>query len=320
MESREILLHIQEVLKQEHSAYSGSSETGTQELHIGHSPNTVMQEFDGGIDEVRVSNKARSADWIATEFNNQNDTVSFLYTGSEESTSGLESQSTANYEWVELFNAGDIAINLSGWYLTDNDGNTFNLSGAGIIPVGGYLVCHLGESGTNSTTDVYGPITNSESSKLTILENNDDLALKNSLGTFYDYLVWGADAGSDDNAAVWVGHWTDGEYIDTSLLIENQTIGRDQYSTDTNTPSDWENGSGLADPFGIHRSTINGSSPGECNVDFIIPEFTDIFLPIIATVALFIILRKKTRIKFKEGNCRRISNQNTQNNRGNKFV
>jgi hypothetical protein len=95
-------------------------------------------------------------------------------------------------------------------------------------------------------------------------------------------------------------------------------------------PQDWENGTGLADPFGIHRSTENGSSPGAQNIDYIIPEFTDIFIPIIATVALFIILRKKGRKKVKEEDLllliaiirvkkhhRGILNENTENNRGN---
>jgi len=311
---------------------TGNILTNDVELYIGYGEGrSSIYHYDGTIDEVRVSDVNRSAEWIETEFNNQNDTASFLYAGSEEGTSGFETQSTANFEWVELFNGGDIAINLTGWYLTDNDGNTFDLSGAGTIPVGGYLVCHLGESGSNSTTDVYGPITNSESSPLTMLENNDDLALKNNYGTFFDYLVWGADAGSDDNAAVWAGHWRDGEYVDTSPLIENQTIGLDAGSNDTNLPQDWENETGYADPFGIDRSTVNGSSPGAQNIDYIIPEFTDIFMPIIATVALFIILRKKGRRKVKEEDLllfiafirvkkyrRGISHQNTQNNRGNR--
>jgi len=40
--------------------------------------------FDGIIDEVRISNVARSATWIATEYNNQNDTSSFYSLGGEE--------------------------------------------------------------------------------------------------------------------------------------------------------------------------------------------------------------------------------------------
>ena len=116
----------------------------------------------------------------------------------------------------------------------------------------------------------------------------------------FDYVVWGADAGSDDNAAVWAGHWSDGEYVDTSQLLENQTIGRDKNSTDTDTPSDWENETDLADPFGIHRSTVNGSTPGACNVDFIIPEFSHGIVPVLSMIVIYVIYRKKSRKKYPE--------------------
>jgi hypothetical protein len=39
--------------------------------------------FTGGIDEVRISNTARSADWIAAEYNNQNSPGTFYSLGSE---------------------------------------------------------------------------------------------------------------------------------------------------------------------------------------------------------------------------------------------
>ncbi|MFX1249776.1 MAG: DUF2341 domain-containing protein, partial [Promethearchaeota archaeon] len=48
--------------------------------------NEVWGEWLQGIlDEVRVSNIARSADWITTEYNNQNDSTSFYSTGIKES-------------------------------------------------------------------------------------------------------------------------------------------------------------------------------------------------------------------------------------------
>jgi hypothetical protein len=53
------------------SPYDGVSETGNSPLYIGESPDFPTQEWDGGIDEVRVSDRARSADWIQTEYNNQ---------------------------------------------------------------------------------------------------------------------------------------------------------------------------------------------------------------------------------------------------------
>ncbi|MBU4082789.1 LamG domain-containing protein [Patescibacteria group bacterium] len=44
------------------------------------------QFFDGLIDEARISNVARTAQWIATEYNNQSDVASFLTIGAEESS------------------------------------------------------------------------------------------------------------------------------------------------------------------------------------------------------------------------------------------
>ncbi len=42
-------------------------------------PNT--QRFDGAIDEVRISNIARSATWIQTEYNNMNSPGTFAIAG-----------------------------------------------------------------------------------------------------------------------------------------------------------------------------------------------------------------------------------------------
>ena len=83
-------------------------------------------------------------------------------------------------------------------------------------------------------------------------------------------------------------------------IPENQTIGRDKDSNDTHQPEDWENATSYADPFGIDRSTENGSTPGLQNWD-LIPEFSDIFIPVTVTMALFVILRKKIRKKSKGG-------------------
>ncbi|MHA2335107.1 MAG: DUF2341 domain-containing protein, partial [Candidatus Hodarchaeales archaeon] len=44
----------------------------------------LQRMLDGVIDEVRISNTARSADWIATGYNNQNDTSNFYSVDAEE--------------------------------------------------------------------------------------------------------------------------------------------------------------------------------------------------------------------------------------------
>ncbi len=451
---------------------------------IGDYPGETEQ-VDGVLDEIRLSRAPRSWDWINATFNNINDTASFLYTGSEETPPSSSSESPDGLEWVELYNTGNTPVDLTGWYLTDNDGYKFDISGAGSIPAGGYVVCHFGQGGTNSSTDVYGYIdyesattiqpdansgkdvyldstvgilnwgtatimdaTNASSvykrpliqfdlsglpsgnvkdakvwlyrddghastgatvglyrmtqswtegtgsansganwatydgtnswttnggdfdstshdtktiaagtdawyfwnvsdliqewkdgtysnygmifvsndgseyqqfassdntdtsihPKLVVnmtttspmLGNSDDLSLVNDGSVIIDYVAWGADPDSDDTSAVAWSQWTDGEYVDTSGLLENQTIGRDKDSNDTNLPADWEDGSGEADPFGIDRSTENGSTPNAQNVDVIIPEFDEIILPIIFIMILVAVVSRKRRGKKRK--------------------
>ena len=59
------------------TAWDGTSVTGTSELRIGRSTDAALQDWDGGIDEVRVSSVARSAGWIATEYRNQRSPSTF---------------------------------------------------------------------------------------------------------------------------------------------------------------------------------------------------------------------------------------------------
>ena len=123
-----------------------------------------------------------------------------------------------------------------------------------------------------------------------MLGTSDDLGLYTTMGNIVDYVAWGADAGTDDDRAALLGFWTNGAYIDTSSLNENETIRRDMDSLDTNAKSDWENAStNEADPYGVNATH---GTPGLQNIDYIIPEFTTLALPI-ALVAVVILLVNK---------------------------
>ncbi|MFW9813894.1 MAG: DUF2341 domain-containing protein [Candidatus Thorarchaeota archaeon] len=89
----DLLLYI-DGIERGNALYSGSTQTGTSVIQIGNNPGSTgfIQEWDGRIDEVRVSNSYRSLDWIVTEFNNQNDPDSFY------SIAG-EILSVGNYEF-----------------------------------------------------------------------------------------------------------------------------------------------------------------------------------------------------------------------------
>ncbi|UCE74580.1 MAG: DUF2341 domain-containing protein [Methanomassiliicoccales archaeon] len=218
------------------------------------------------MDEVRISKVTRSAEWIKTEYNNQNDTASFLFIGSEEDAPSptLETSDPVYYEWVELYNPSTSACNLNDLYLSDYEGNLFDLSGAGTLSAAGYLVAHLGEPGINSTTDVYGPVINYISPTKSMLADADALSVKSSQGYIFDFIAWGGDPNSDDYCAVDQNLWTDDEFIDTSEIDENETIGRDKNSRDLNNKADWENPSNMADPYGIHAAAV---TPGSIKYD-----------------------------------------------------
>ncbi|UCE37668.1 MAG: DUF2341 domain-containing protein, partial [Thermoplasmata archaeon] len=223
------------------------------------------QNFAGILDEVRISTVAHTADWVATEYNNQFDPPSFLYLGIEENTpSSSTSSEPVYYEWVELYNPSSIACSLGDLYLSDYEGNLFDLSGAGSLAAGGYLVAHLGETGMNSGTDVYGSIINYDSPAKSMLDDSDTLSVKSREGFIFDYIAWGSDPNSDDFLAMDQSQWINDEYIYTSEINENETIGRDKISKDMNTTFDWENPNYKADPFGINAV---GKTPGAINLD-----------------------------------------------------
>jgi hypothetical protein len=69
------------------SSFSASSAIGATSgnLHLGHLSAESSHFWDGLIDEARVSNVARSADWIATEYNNHSSPSTFYSVGSQSS-------------------------------------------------------------------------------------------------------------------------------------------------------------------------------------------------------------------------------------------
>ncbi|TYP93828.1 conserved repeat domain-containing protein [Fodinibius salinus] len=86
--------------------------------------------FDGRLDEVRISNTARSADWIATQYNNQNNPENFYTLGSQQqvqnngvavtktvNNGNPEEQETITYT-ITAANDGEIPV--SGVEIEDN--------------------------------------------------------------------------------------------------------------------------------------------------------------------------------------------------------
>jgi hypothetical protein len=91
-------------------------------------------DFNGQIDEIRISNTARSSDWLSTSYNNQNNPAAFLSVGAEEnggSTYGSplfmgdveDTWTLSSFVWQ---NAGVSEGTRVGWriYYRDSSGNS----------------------------------------------------------------------------------------------------------------------------------------------------------------------------------------------------
>lgn len=80
-----IYIYVDGALKVKSNAASGTKTTKTTgDCIIGAGWNGRAGHFNGAIDEVRISNTARSAEWIATTFNNQNSPSVFYSLTSQE--------------------------------------------------------------------------------------------------------------------------------------------------------------------------------------------------------------------------------------------
>lgn len=64
---------------------SGNIGSSNTPLVLGADTATSMEYFNGVLDEARISNSARSADWIATGYNNENSPSTFYTVGSDAS-------------------------------------------------------------------------------------------------------------------------------------------------------------------------------------------------------------------------------------------
>lgn len=76
-----VKIYVDGVLKAT-TAFSGSINNDTQTLKVGELSNGTLK-FAGSLDEIRVASVARSADWIATEFNSQNSPSTFYSVSGE---------------------------------------------------------------------------------------------------------------------------------------------------------------------------------------------------------------------------------------------
>ncbi|MHA2284104.1 MAG: DUF2341 domain-containing protein, partial [Promethearchaeota archaeon] len=121
-------------------SFSSTIETITETLTIARSPDNL----NGTLDEIRLSNVARSHDWIATEFENQNEPDSFYSIGIENQVGEDTSPPDITINSPnpnDLFGASapdyDLTVvdaNLDSiWYSLDGGANSTPVSASGTI-------------------------------------------------------------------------------------------------------------------------------------------------------------------------------------------
>jgi len=82
----------------------------SEELTIGnHNPENLNRDWNGKIDELRISNSRRNISWISTTYNTMQNTTTFVTTGNEEQW----------YEWNSASNP-DTDYTSGGWNWTFN--------------------------------------------------------------------------------------------------------------------------------------------------------------------------------------------------------
>lgn len=89
-------------------------------------------------------------------------------------------------EWFELYNAGEVDVDMVGWTISDYDNDSFTIEGELVIPVGGFLVFgNNGDMATNGGVEVdyvYGDFFLSNST--------DELVITDTGGREVDNIQW----------------------------------------------------------------------------------------------------------------------------------
>ncbi len=121
-------------------------------------------------------------------------------------------------EWLELFNNGSEAVNVTGWVVTDQDGSDDFVFPQMEMPPGAFVVLHAG-SGNNTTDFDSGPAHFYLFKHSAFLSNTgDDICLMNG-SAVVDYVAYGNSTSIDRSPDL-------REFIPVPAVAENETIGR----------------------------------------------------------------------------------------------
>ncbi len=157
-------------------------------------------------------------------------------------------------EWIELYNNSPIAVDLSGWEITDNNGSGANFTmpeGTTIAP-GTFYTIAIDSTGFNALygydADLYGAIPS-------LNNDGDTLVLKDKYDNIIDASAWegGASAGVPTG---WGSTTLPSAATGSTIVRTNETV-------DTNTYADWSTAANNGNP-----QTQSQGSSGNVKVVF----------------------------------------------------
>jgi len=113
-------------------------------------------------------------------------------------------------EWIELYNSGIEAVELTGYDLDPSDAPYYTFPEF-TLSAGDYVVVHINATGTDTSTDLYdGGSTNMSNTQGVIALFS---STTHSADTIVDYVEYGAGGQANESKAVSAGIWTEGDYV-----------------------------------------------------------------------------------------------------------
>ena len=153
----------------------------------------------------------------------------------------MGSTDNSNDEWIELYNNTSSSIDLSGWYITDDETTTYTIE-SGTISANGFFLIEDSEESVNTITAdaVIG---------LSLANTGDTLILYDSAGNEIDTV--------NSSGTMWAGGDNDSKA--TMERIDSNVSGDDDSNWSSNQSSSGDTGSSGGEIIGTPR-TINSVS------------------------------------------------------------
>ena len=129
-------------------------------------------------------------------------------------------------DWVELYNKGTQAVNIGGYYITDNPSNLtkWTFPANTTVPAGGYLIVWVDEDSSQNSAGKFH-------ANFKLSKSGEFLAILNATGQLLDSLTYGAQI--DDRSYSRIPNGTG------NFVIKGSTFGKNNESA--NATSDFEN-------------------------------------------------------------------------------